>query len=157
MLYNMTMEINTKTVFALFLASLLSGCYVILDDAGHDSYDTYYGSVPQIDTNSTYWYCENYYESGHGGGWSNYWEFYTIAFDEDGHDDIWAVEYRAYYYDGYLAVWGDLYSDHVLDAQTEEYFTMYTSHYDDFSCNDIYEVEFYVEDWNGNYTSYWLY
>ena len=153
----MTMEINTKTVFTLLLASLLSGCYVILDDSGYDSYDSYdihYGSTPWIDADSTYWYCEDYYEHGE---WHNYWEFYTVAIDEDGYSDIWSVEYRAYYYDGYLAFEGDLYSEHILDSQAEEYFTTHTSSLSSLSCSNIYEVEFYVEDWDGNYDSLWVY
>ena len=108
----MTMEINTKTVFTLFLASLLSGCYVVLDDSGydsygsHDSYDTYYGSVPWIDTGSTYWYCEEYRDRGE---WNQYYEFYTIVGDEDGLDDIRDIKFYAYYYDGDLGFYGDLY------------------------------------------------
>ena len=87
--YNMTMEINTKRAFTLLLASLLSGCYFVIDDGGYDSYDSYdsyysydthYGSVPWIDTGSTYWYCEEYREYGE---WNQYYEFYTIAGDDD--------------------------------------------------------------------------
>ena len=148
----MTMEINTKTVFTLLLATLMSGCisgcYVILDADGHDSYDTHYDSIPWLDINSTYWYCED-------GVATSYWEFYTIASDSDGYDDIWSVGYNAYTYNGNLILWGDLYSDYILNANSEEYFIALTSYH--IWCNDIYEVEFYVEDWDGNYTSYWLY
>ena len=161
--YTMTMEINTKTVFTLLLASLLSGCYFVVDDGGYDSYDThdsydsydtYYGSVPWIDTGSTYWYCEEYREQGE---WRQYYEFYTIAVDDDGQDDLRDIEFYAYYYDGGLAFYGDLYSQDIWGGLEEEYSNTRTFYYDDFPCDSIYEVEFYVEDWDGNYASYYLY
>ncbi len=165
------MEINTKTFSALALTTLMSGCisgcYVLLDDDfGHDSYeshdsdeshdsgDTYYGSVPWIDTGATYWYCEDYREQGQ---WRNYYEFYTIAVDPDGQDDIRNVEFNAYHYDGSLAYYGDLYSLNTWGGQDEEYFNTRTFYHDSFPCNDIYEIEFYVEDWDGNYASLWVY
>jgi len=156
--YNMTMEINTKTVFALLLVSLMSGyisgCYIVLDDGDHDSYDSYdsydthYDSVPWLDISSTYWYCED-------NGPTGYWELYTIASDSDGYDDIWSVGYNVYNYNGYIVLWGNLYSDYALNTNSEEYFRAFTE-YDNY-CNDVYEVEFYVEDWDGNYTSLWIY
>tara|TARA_Y100000034_G_scaffold99893_1_gene122928 strand:+ start:288 stop:767 length:480 start_codon:yes stop_codon:yes gene_type:complete len=159
------MEINIKTFSALLLTSLMSGCisgcYLVLDDDygydshdSHDSYHTHYGSAPWIDTGDTYWYCEDYREQGQ---WRNYWEFYTIAGDDDGQDDIYKIEFNVYHYDGSLAFWGDLYSLNTFGGLDEEFYNARTFYYDDFPCNDIYEVEFYVEDWDGNYANYWLY
>jgi len=152
------MEINTKTVFAILLVSLLSGCYVILDDSDtdewYDSYGTHYEDVPWVDTGATYWYCEDYYEHG---SWHNYWEFYTVATDAYGYSDTLSIEYNVYYYGGDLAFWGDLYSLNTWGGLDEEFYNSNTFYYDSFPCNDIYEVEFYVEDWDGNYTSLWIY
>jgi hypothetical protein len=154
------MEINMKPVFTLLLASLMSGCYFVIDDGGYDSYDSYdsydthYGSVPWIDTGSTYWYCEEYREYGE---WNQYYEFYTIAADDDGSEDIRSIKFYAYYYDGYQAFEGDLIDQARFGGLEDSYGTSRTFYYDNFPCDDIYEVEFYVEDWDGNYTSYWLY
>ena len=140
-------NINMKNIFTFVLAGLLSGCYIIVDDAYTDttagSYNAYSDHVwiDHADVYCTHQY--GYYTD------SSVWEFYASVDSMGGYNNIYSVQINIYEYYGY-----DAWTYYLYANGQGQYSYQFTS--TSIDCNNIYDIEFVTEDNDGNFASEWV-
>jgi hypothetical protein len=132
--------LNTRwmipTLASMLWAMSLGGCFFVIDDP-HD-----YGSDPVVyDNGDTFWFCE-YDAPNH----DYYWEYQAEVWDADGLGDIRQVDVT--FYDS----WSGDYVDQVemFDEGGGIWGAWSWERETALYCGDVYDVVFYVEDWDGN-------